>query len=104
MNGVTINGANHLYNVYEIKTGQYNNHYSTVYGWTGQNVNPKRREGSSGFIYDLGLNKDKVERAGFEPTTSGLTRRRSTNWAIQPYDGSLSIGLPCGLLFQKKKP
>ena len=37
------------------------------------------------------MNKDKLTRAVFEPTTSGLTCRRSTNWANLPYIGGLPI-------------
>ena len=33
------------------------------------------------YKYFLGLNKE-LTRVGFEPTTSGITCRRSTNWAM----------------------
>ena len=39
----------------------------------------------------LWINKGKGTTAGFEPTTSGLTCRRSTNWAKYPYVGGLPI-------------
>ncbi len=45
---------------------------------------------------NFGVNKEKMTEARFEPATIGLTCRRSTNWAIQPYvDGlpNLSISL-----------
>ena len=31
---------------------------------------------------DLGLNKENTTQAVFEPTTSGVTCKRSSNWAI----------------------
>ena len=37
------------------------------------------------------MNKEKFTRAGFEPVTSGLTCRRSTNRANLPYIGGLPI-------------
>ena len=40
---------------------------------------------------DLGLNKEELTRAGFEPTTSAITCRCSLNWAISPYVGGLPI-------------
>ena len=42
-------------------------------------------------ISKLWMNKEKLTRAGFEPATSGLTRRRSTNWANEPYIGGFPI-------------
>ncbi len=43
------------------------------------------------FLINLGLNKEKFTGAGLERMTSGLTYRRSTNWAIQPYVGDIPI-------------
>ena len=38
--------------------------------------------GSFSYLNNLVSNKNKFTRAGFEPTISDLTCRRSTNWAI----------------------
>ena len=37
------------------------------------------------------MDKEKLTRAGFEPATSGLTCRCSTNWANEPYIGGIPI-------------
>ena len=41
------------------------------------------------FLDQFWMNKEKFTGAGFEPATSGLTCRRSTNWANLPYIGGL---------------
>ncbi len=45
----------------------------------------------SSFFSHMRLNKEKLAREGFEPATSRLLYRHSTNWAIQPYVGSLPV-------------
>ena len=55
------------------------------------------RWGGNGFniSYNYSLKWTKLARAGFEPATSGLLRRHSTNWAISScmYVGSLPVYL-----------
>ena len=41
------------------------------------------------FLSHLKVNKEKLTGAGFEPATSWIPYRRSTNWAIQPYVGGV---------------
>ena len=53
------------------------------------------------------MNNEKLTRAGFEPATSRLKYRRSTNWSISPYIGGfpiLSISLFGGCQSEVMKP